>query len=69
MSVQVKRIMIETGRKVVDSEIETRRINAQVKGRRPKRKSKVIGALAGYTDRTDLSSLLTSDNRDDSEPQ
>lgn len=69
MKIRVDRIMTSPDPKVVDSEIETRRINAKVKGRRPKRKSRVIGALAGYTDRTDLSSLLTSDARDDSEPQ
>lgn len=69
MSIQVSRIMIEADRKVVDPEIATSRINAQVKGRKPKRKSKVIGALAGYTERTDLSSLLTSDRRDDGESE
>lgn len=69
MSIQVSRIMIEVDRKVVDPEIATSSIKAQVKGRKPKRKSKVIGALAGYTDRSDLSSLLTSDRRDDGESE
>lgn len=46
-----------------DHRIETSKIQATISPTRVRKKSKLIGLLDEYTDRTDLSYLLTAEGR------